>query len=117
MNATDLVIEILQQALTVPVLTDLPRDEHWPSRCVMVDLSGDQSDEFILRPQYDLTCWGTSDRDAQVLAFSAAQAINDAAPDHPYLSACQLESVSREEWSRNGQGRYRAIVALVINTD
>ena len=117
MNTTTLVIDILSQALTVPILTDLPRDERWPSRCVMVDLAGDQSDGFILRPQYDLTCWGNSDRDAHGIALSAVQALQEAALDHPYLSACQLESMSREEWSRNGQGRYLAIVDLVINTD
>lgn len=115
MDTTKLVVDLLAEALSVPVSTDMPRDR--PHRLVLVDLSGDESDPFILRPRYDLTCWGTSDRDARGIALSAVQALQDAALDHPYLSACQLETMSREEWSRNGQGRYLAIVDLVINTE
>lgn len=115
MDTTKLVLGILSDALNVPVSTDMPSER--PGRLVLVDLSGDHSDEFILRPRYDLTCWGTSDRDAHGIALSAVQALHDAALDHPYLSACQLETLSREEWSRNGQGRYIAVVDLVINTD
>lgn len=119
MNTTKLVLDVLSDALAVPVSTDMPatRDHVTPSRYVLVDLSGGQSDGIILRPRYDLTCWGTTDRDAHGIAISAVQALQDAALDHPYLSACQLETLSREEWSRNGQGRYLAIVDLVINTD
>ena len=84
---------------------------------VLVDLSGDQSTLFLLMPRYDLTCWGSSDRDAHGIALSAVQALQEAALDHPYLSDCQLETMSREEWSRDGQGRYLAVVQLVINTD
>lgn len=115
MNTTNLVLDLLSDALDVPVSTDMPRDR--PTRLVLVDLSGDQSTPFLLRPRYDLTCWGTSDRDAHGLALSAVQALQEAALDHPYLSDCQLETMSREEWSRNGQGRYLAVVDLVINTD
>jgi len=115
MDTTKIVTDILTEALSVTVSTDIPRDR--PERLVLVDLTGDQSDEFILRPRYDLTCWGTSDRDAHGIALSAVQALQEAALDHPYLSACQLETMSREEWSRNGQGRYLAVVDLTINTD
>ena len=115
MDATKLVIDILSDALTVPVSTDIPRDR--PDRLVLVDLSGDESTPYLLRPRYDLTCWGTSDSDAKGIALSAVQALQEAALDHPYLSACQLETMSREEWTRNGQGRYLAVVGLVINID
>ena len=115
MDTTELVIGILTDALTVPASTDMPADG--PKRAVLVDLSGDQSTPFLLMPRYALTCWGDSDRDAKGIALSAVQALQEAAETHPYLSACQLETMSREEWSRNGQGRYVAEVQLVINTE
>ena len=115
MDPIALVRGLLTETLAAPVLTDIPKDR--PPRMVMVDLESDGSDEFILRPRIALTCWGTTDRDAHGLAVSAVQALQDAALDHAYLSAAQLETMSREEWSRNGQSRYIAIVELVINTD
>ena len=115
MDATKLVVDLLSESLTVPVSTDMPRNR--VERMVLVDLSGDQSTPFLLMPRYDLTCWGSSDRDAHGIALSAVQALQEAALDHPYLSDCQLETMSREEWSRDGQGRYLAVVQLVINTD
>ena len=96
-DATLTVLEVLRDALTVEVTTDMPKDR--PSRLVLVDLTGDQSDAFILRPRFALTCWGTSDKDAHGLAISA------------------VEAMSREEWSRTGQSRYMAEVTLIINTD
>lgn len=119
MDATQLVLDILGDALAVPVSTDMPRekDHAMPTRYVLVDKSGDQSTPFLLRPRFDITCWGTSDRDAHGLALSAVQALQEASMDHPYLSDCQLETLSREEWSRNGQGRYLAVVDLIINSD
>ena len=115
MDTTRLVVDVLSAALDVPVSTDMPADR--AGRLVLVDLSGDQSTEHLLMPRYDLTCWGSTDRDAKGIATSAVRALQDAALDHPYLSACRLETMSREEWSRNGQGRYLAVVDLVINTD
>ena len=116
MDCTRLVIDILSVALDAPVSTDMPTDAN-RGRYVLVSQSGDQSDEHLLRPRYDLMCWGGSDRDAQRLAISAVEALREAAEDHDYLSAVQLETMSREEWSRTGQGRYLAIVDLVVNTD
>lgn len=49
--------------------------------------------------------------------MSAVEALWEAAAEHPYLSACQLETLSRDEWSKTGQARYVATVSLVINTD
>jgi hypothetical protein len=115
MDCIGLVRDILTDELAVPVATDMPKDR--PTRMVMVDLEGDASDEFILRPRVAITCWGRTDRDAHGLAVSAVQALQDASLDHDYLSAAQLETLSREEWSRTGQSRYLAIVELVINTD
>jgi hypothetical protein len=115
LDATPIVLEILRDALTVDVTTDIPKDR--PPRLVLVDLTGDQSDEFILRPRYALTCWGSSDKDAHGIAISAVEALQEAALDHPLLSSCDLETMSREEWSRNGQSRYMAEVTLIINNE
>lgn len=115
MDATELVVSILAEALDVPVSTEVPATR--PDRLVTVDLSGDQSDEFVLRPRYALTCWGASDKDAHGIALSAVQALQEAALDHPHLFAAQLETMSREEWSRTGQSRYLCEVDLTINTD
>ena len=115
MDTTKLVVDILSEALDVPVSTDIPSGR--PERLVLVDQSGDQSTPHLLMPRYDLTCWGLSDRDAKGVAMSALQALQEASLDHPYLSACQLETMSHEQWSRNGQGRYLVVVDLIINTD
>lgn len=110
-----MVLQILRGALSVEVTTDIPPDR--PGRLVMVALDGDNSTPFVLRPRIGLTCWGESDRDAMGIALDAVAALQDAALDHDLLSAAELESMSRDEWLRNGQGRYYALVNLTINTD
>lgn len=115
MNAITLVKSILTESLAVPVSTDVPANR--PDRLVTIDLEGDSSTFYVLRPRIALTCWGRSDRDAHGLALSAVQALQEAALDHPYLSDAALETLSREEWSRNGQGRYLALMSLTINVD
>ena len=54
MDCIGLVRDILADELAVPVATDMPKDR--PTRMVMVDLEGDASDEFILRPRIAITC-------------------------------------------------------------
>lgn len=115
MDTTPIVVGILSDALSVPVSTEMPPDR--PSQYVLVDLAGDQSTPFVLRPRYALTCWGTSDMDAKGIALSAVQALQEAAEDHDLFSSAQLETMSREEWSRDGQSRYVAMVDIVINTE
>lgn len=115
MDPVKLAIDILKESLSAQVSTELPKDR--PPRYVMVGLEGDESTPFLLRPRLALTCWGTSDRDANQLAISALGALQDASLDHPYLSSCDLETLSREEWSRNGQSRYLAIITLTVNVD
>lgn len=115
MDYIKLVVDILSDALTVPVTTDIPSDR--VERLVTVDLDGDRSTAYLYIPRIALTCWGKTDRDAHGIALSAIQALQEAALDHPYLSSCDLETLSREEWSRNGQSRYLALVELTINTD
>ena len=115
LDSTAIVVAILSEALDVPVSTDIP--ENRPDRYVMVDLAGDQSTPFVLRPIHSLTCWGATDRDAKSIAMSAVHALSDAALDHPYLSHVSLETMSRDEWAKNGHSRYVAEVQLTINTD
>ena len=109
-----IVRSILEEALTVPVMTDIPEER--PARMVMVDLEGDSSTPYVLRPRLAITSWGRTDRDALGIAVSAVEALREASLDHDLLSAVELESVSREEWSRTGQSRYYALVTLTINT-
>lgn len=122
MDVTPLVVTILSQALDgVPVSTEMPWDSSSataaPRRYVLVDLAGDQSDGFLLRPRYALTCWGASDRDAHSIALACVDALRDAAMDDDLLSACQMESMSRDEWNRTGQSRYLVEVDLTVNTE
>lgn len=115
MDTTPLVVGILTDVLDVPVTTDMPKNR--PERLVLVDLTGDQSTPYVLHPRYSLTCWGTSDRDAHGIALAAVQALWEAAEDHPYLSSCDLETMSRDEWSANGQSRYLVEVTLTVNIE
>lgn len=115
MDGIALAVSILKDALDMPVSTDIPSDR--PKRYVLVDLDGDGSTPFLIRPRLALTCWGSSDRDAHSIAIAAVEALQDAAEDHPYLSDAELETMSREEWTRNGHGRYLALVSLTIDTD
>lgn len=115
MDTTDLVVAILGAALDVEVSTEVPEDR--PERFVQVDLAGDQSDAFVLRPRYALTCWGATDKDAHSIAVSCVDALREAAMDDDHLSSVAMESMSRDGWGRTGQARYLVEVDLTINTD
>ncbi len=115
MDTTRLVVGILADALDVPVSTEVPLQR--PERLVLVVLDGDRSDEFILRPRYEITCWGSTDVDAKGICLSALHALTDAAAVHPYLFDVSMEDMARDEWGRNGQARYVLTVDLTINTD
>lgn len=117
MDPNELTVQLLRDALGgVKVSTEMPADR--PSTdYVGVYRNGGYEDPFLLQPRYDLVCWSDSDKHAYDLAMSCVNALWDAAQDHPYLSAAQLETLSRDEWSRTGQARYVATVSLVINTD
>ena len=113
MDDIALVVGILSDALDVPVSTEVPPTR--PERHITVALIGDQSDELIRRPRVSLTVWGSSDMDAHGLAVSAVHELADAALSHDLLSAVELESMSRDEWTRDGQSRYLAELNLTIN--
>lgn len=118
-DAISLAISILQEAVAVPVSTEIPTDatSDVPHELVSVALDGDTSDEFVLRPRLTLTCWGKTDPEAHALAVACVDALRDASLDHPYLSNVDLETMSRDLWSRTGQSRYLVVVELIINTD
>lgn len=109
----EIVVAILKAALDAEVSTEVPKDR--PGRYVMVSLVGSPSMELLLTPRIALTCWGDTDRDAHALAMDAWMALADAAMDHPLLSSAQLDTMSRDEWTRTGQSRYLAEVDLTIN--
>ena len=115
----EMVVGILSDALDATVSTEMPGTAKSPAslpcRYVMVALAGDMSTELLLMPRMALTCWGTSDRDAHSLAVSAWQALAEAATEHPLLSSCQLETMSRDEWGNTGASRYFMELDLTIN--
>lgn len=117
MDPNELTVQLLSDALSgVKVSTEVPRDR--PNTAyVGVYRNGGFEDPFLLQPRYDLVCWSDSDKHAYDLAMSCVNALWAAAQDHPYLSAAQLETLSRDEWSQTGHARYVATVSLVINTD
>lgn len=115
MDTTALVVDILADELTCAVQTDIPLTR--PTRLVMVTQESDQSDMFLLRPSYAITCWGTSDLDARGIAMSALHALTDAAETDKYLSAVEVENLVRDEWTATGQARYVLTVALTVNID
>ena len=113
MDDIALVVGILSDALDVPVSTEIPPER--PERLITVSLSSDASDMLFHRPTMALTVWGSSDRDAHGLAVSAFHALAEAAQTHPLLSSAQLQTMSRDEWTRDGQSRYLVEIDLVIN--
>lgn len=119
MDATELTVGLLQEAFeSVPVSTELPMGrQNAPERLVVVTLAGGPDDGFLAMPLMGITCYGATDRDAFNMAKFAADTLAEAAEDHPYLSAAENESISRDEWTTTGQARYYALVRLYINTD
>lgn len=116
MDPIAMALPILREAFgAVPVSTEIPPDR--PGRLVVATLVGGQSDGFVMDALVGMTCWGRDDRDALTMATRAADALRDAAEDHPYIFSADLESVSRDEWTATGQARYYAQVRLTINTD
>lgn len=110
-----LVVDVLSAALpAVPVSTEVPQNR--PQRLIMVALAGDSSTEFVRRPTISLTVWGMSDADAHGLALSAWHAVSEACLEHDLLSYCELETMSRDEWTSTGQSRYLVQLNLTINT-
>lgn len=115
LDTTAYVVAALKDALDVEVSTEIPQDR--PRRLIMVAQVMDESDEFLLRPFYELTCWGQSDRDARNIALSALHALADDAKTSDWLSSIEMGGLLRDEWTKTGQARYVMSLSLVFNTD
>lgn len=118
-DSITLAVGILNGALDVPVGTEIPANvtADVPRELVTVALDGDLSDEFLQRPRLTLTCWGKTDKEAHALAVACVDALREESLDNPYLANVDLETMSRDLWSRTGQSRYLAVVELVIDND
>lgn len=114
-DTTAYVVGVLSNALNVDVKTDIPLER--PKRLVMVSQEGDESDMFLLRPIYALTCWGMTDVDARGIALSALHALTEDAFDSKWLSAVDLDGMVRDEWTGTGQARYVMTLSLTFNYD
>ena len=117
MDCIALVVSLLKAATElagVPISTEIPPTR--AGRFVVVGLTGDESDLLILRPRVMLTVWGNTDADAHGLAVTAYHVLAEAAQTHDSLSFVELESMSRDEWTANGQSRYAVQLNLTINT-
>ena len=114
-DTTAYVVGVLSDALNVDVKTDIPLER--PKRLVMVSQESDQSDMFLLRPTYAVTCWGMSDVDARGIALSALHALADDALTSKWLSAVDLDGMVRDEWTGTGQARYVMTLSLTFNYD
>lgn len=116
MDPIEMAVGILAEAFgDVPVSTEVPFDR--PERLVVVVMEGGASDGYLATPYLGITCWGSDDHDARSMAAYAADALREASLDHPLLSAAQLESLARDEWTATGQARYYARVRLTVNLD
>lgn len=115
MNPVTLTVGILKDALEIPVTTEVPANA--PDQLVTVALEGDRSTEFLLEPRITLSCWGTTDKEAQSIASACVDAMREAALDHPYLTDVQLETMSRDLWTKAGRSRYYCELNLYINVD
>lgn len=114
MDSLEIVVDELSKAFPdVDVSTEVPAER--PERLVWVKRDGGGGDEFLDRPRVSLTCYGASDVDAEDICLGCVDALQEAAQVHPYLSHCELETMSRDSWSVDGTARYRAVVDLVVN--
>lgn len=118
MDPVHMTVNILQDAFgEVPVSTEVPWGRDRPERLVVVSMEGGAPGEFLLTPLMGITCWGQSDHDAMTMATYAIDSLRTAAETDPYLSAVDVESLQRDEWTATGQARYYATARLYINTD
>lgn len=115
MDPIELVVDLLKDGVNAPVFTEMPTDR--PTACVQVSQGGDRSTELLLQPRINLLVWGESDVAARTLAVACVDCLRDAALDHELLSSAQLESMSRDEWTRTGHARYFVELDLVINIE
>lgn len=116
-DAVQIVVDILNESLTnAAVCTEIPPEP--PKKAtVMVSQTGGEIGEFIDRPIMTLLCWGGSDKEAYSFSTTVFHSLAEVADIHPLLSAVELVTMSRDEWSATGQSRYMLEVRLTINKE
>lgn len=119
-DETSLTVEILSEAMpTVEVTTEFKDGSlsaMGAGRRIIVSHTGDESDGFLQVPTMELLCCAESDATAGALAHSCAEALADAALDHPLLSAAQVVEMGRDSFTTRG-GRHRVSMRLYINIE
>lgn len=116
MDPVRLAVEILQEGFpNVPVGTEVPNDR--PGRLVTVALDSMSTDGLTTVETLGIVCWGLTDPDACGMCARAADLLREAAEEHPFLFAAQLDTMARDLWTATGQSRYIAQVSLFLNED
>lgn len=120
-DETALVVQILSAAMpTVEVTTemvDTSLSAMGHGRYVIVSHIGDESDMFIQVPTMEMLCCAETDAIAGSLARSCAEALQEAALDHPYLSETQIVDMGRDSYTNSRNGRHRLSMRLFINQE
>lgn len=116
-DAVQIVVNILNESLTGAIVcTEIPPEP--PKKAtVMVSQTGGEMGEFIDRPIMTLLCWGGSDKEAYSFSTAVFHSLAEASNVHPFLSAAELVTMSRDEWSATGQSRYMLEIKLTINKE
>lgn len=86
-------------------------------RRVIVSKVADESDDFLQVPTMELLCCAETDALAGALSRSCVEALQDAAADHPLLSAARVTDMGRDSFTTSRGGRHRVSVRLYINID
>ena len=120
-DETALTVEILKDALpAVEVTTEFTMDSltaMGEGRRVIVSHTTDESDMFLQVATVEMLCCGESDAMAGSIARSCAEALMDAALDHPLLSEAQMVDMGRDSFTTSRGGRHRLTMRLFINVE
>lgn len=118
-DPVEIVIEELHRGLEgVDVSSEMPPGDrpHRPARPhVQVSQTGGYSTPFMLFPQVSLLCCADTDANASRLATDCIDVLEDAAFEHPLLSAVSVSSKMRDQWTATGAARYEVILDLSVN--
>lgn len=114
-DPTRLCISILKRAFPdIPITSEIPF-ERPPAPLIQISRTGGEDTDFVSKPVMQMLCWGGSDPGSQALCMDAVSALRAAAEEDKVLSSVVCQSVSRDEWTVEGEARYRAQLNLVIN--
>lgn len=108
-------VRIIEEAIGVEASSEMPLDRDAGAPYVQVSRTGGEDGEFIDRPIMTLMCWAASDQAAYMLAEDCLRAVKEAAKDDEWMSACEMVSMSRDQWTPAGAARYMLQMRLTIN--